>query len=191
MGWQNRIVGTKNMAPSELEQNPANWRRHTKAQRAALSGIIGEVGVVQHVVYNQRTKRLIDGHLRVEMAVHDGEESIPVTIVDLDEAEERLVLATLDPIGAMADADRGLFLELRDTISVENEALAKLLDSIGAEPKLAPPGVSGGKSEDTRTFIFTISTEQGELVDKAFAKVRDELKSKDDGEVFATICARV
>jgi len=52
----------------------------------------------------------------VEMAVKKGEAAVPVLYVELSAEEEALVLATLDPIGAMAGAD--------------NEKLEALLNSI-------------------------------------------------------------
>src|SRR5260370_40602406 len=51
-------------SPSELAENPANWRRHPDAQLAALSDVIAEVGWAGAGLYNERTGRLIDGHLR-------------------------------------------------------------------------------------------------------------------------------
>lgn len=178
------------MAPSELTANPKNWRSHGKAQRAALSGLLGEVGVVQGVVFNKRTGLLVDGHLRVELAVKNGEDTVPVTVVDLSEEEEALVLATLDPIGAMAGTEAGAFLDLVDLVSTENDALKKLIDKQAIEPGVQPPAVTGGKG-DVRTFIFTVSPDDGEAVDKAFAKLRAELKEQDDGKVFVAICSRV
>ncbi len=48
---------------------------------------------------------VVDGHARVALALARGEATVPVLYVDLDPAEEALVLATLDPIGAMAGRD--------------------------------------------------------------------------------------
>ena len=100
------------MPVGELTAHPLNWRKHPKAQASALTGALREVGLVQSVIWNRRTKRLIDGHLRVELAMAAREATLPVTVVDLAEEEERTVLATLDPIGAMAIADRGKLEEL-------------------------------------------------------------------------------
>jgi hypothetical protein len=44
--WQNRIVGHADVPPGELVANGLNWRLHGKAQQAALSGAISEVGWV-------------------------------------------------------------------------------------------------------------------------------------------------
>jgi hypothetical protein len=49
---------------------------------------------------------LIDGHARIEEVIwNDPDQPVPYLKVDLSEAEEKAVLATLDPIGAMAEVD--------------------------------------------------------------------------------------
>ncbi|MYF91721.1 MAG: hypothetical protein F4184_06270 [Gemmatimonadetes bacterium] len=45
---------------------------------------------------------LIDGHLRADIA---QDEPVPVLVVDLDEGEGDQMLASFDPLGAMAQAD--------------------------------------------------------------------------------------
>lgn len=120
--WQTRIVGTGEEAPTELNPNPGNWRRHPELQRQALGDALDRVGWVTQVVVNRTTGNLVDGHLRVEMAEARGEATVPVTYVELSETEERTVLATLDPIGALADADNDALdallvdLDLGDTL---------------------------------------------------------------------------
>lgn len=128
--WKNRIVGHGEEAPDQLLANPMNFRRHPEAQQKAIEGALNEVGFVQNVIVNHRTGRLIDGHLRVEVALRKGHPSIPVVYVDLDENEERVVLATLDPITGMAFHDQALLDELLASVSVEDPALRALLDSM-------------------------------------------------------------
>ena len=95
-------MGHAEEAPDRLLAHPSNWRSHPKAQREALADVLDEVGYVATVLVNRRTGRLVDGHLRVELARARGEASIPVTYVDLSAEEEALVLASLDPLAAMA-----------------------------------------------------------------------------------------
>lgn len=90
---------------SELEMNPKNWRRHPKRQREALGKILDQVGWAGAVLYNETTGRLIDGHLRRELA---GNELVPVLIGQWTEEQEQLILATLDPIGAMAGTEHAI-----------------------------------------------------------------------------------
>jgi ParB-like chromosome segregation protein Spo0J len=61
--------------------------------------MLDTVGWVQSVIVNRTTGYVVDGHLRVAMAISKGEALIPVSYVELDEAEENLVLAALDPVG--------------------------------------------------------------------------------------------
>jgi DNA modification methylase len=134
--WRNRIVGQGEEPPEQLLANPLNWRTHPKAQRAALVGSLDSVGWVQHVVKNQRTGHVVDGHARIEEAISRGAATVPVLYVDLDPEEEALVLATLDPIGAMATRDDAKLAELLAGISIDNEGLAALLgDLLPRAPK--------------------------------------------------------
>ena len=104
--WQSRIVGTADVPPAELIPNPRNWRAHPGAQADALADVLDRVGYVATVLVNQRTGKLVDGHLRVELALRRKQATVPVTYVDLTDEEEQLVLATLDPVAAMAQAAR-------------------------------------------------------------------------------------
>ena len=113
--WRNRIVGEGEQQASQFLANPNNWRTHPQNQRDAMRGALNEVGWVQRVIVNRRTGYLIDGHERVWEALQNGDAAVPFVEVDLDEAEEAYVLATLDPIGAMAAADAAK--SLRDEIN--------------------------------------------------------------------------
>ena len=134
--WRSRIVGSGTEAPDQLLANPANFRVHPKAQQEALAGVLDQVGWVQNVLVNQRTGHVVDGHLRVALAISRGEPSVPVLYVDLSEDEERLVLASLDPLAAMATTDEAKLRELLAEVSVDSEALAAMLAALApAEPK--------------------------------------------------------
>lgn len=115
-----RIVGYSDEPVDSLLANPGNWRIHPKSQQEALAGVIREVGVVQNILVNKTTQHVVDGHLRIALAMRDSQPTVPVTWVELSEAEEALILATLDPLGAMATADASNLDELlRDVQSGE------------------------------------------------------------------------
>jgi ParB-like chromosome segregation protein Spo0J len=128
--WRNRIVGHADVAPDELVANPSNPRRHPAPQRAALRGSLDSVGWVAQATLNVRTGNLVDGHARLEEALRRHEPTIPVTFVDLSPDEERLVIATLDPIGAMATLDSAKLDELLAALAPDNDALVGLLDDL-------------------------------------------------------------
>jgi ParB-like chromosome segregation protein Spo0J len=123
------MVGNALVAPSSLLANPKNWRVHTDAQRTALSALLDKVGWVQDVIVNQRTGHLLDGHLRLALAESRGEPEIPVKYVDLSEAEEDMVLATIDPLSAMAGRDDTMLVDLLAGVEVDGE-LASFLEGL-------------------------------------------------------------
>jgi DNA modification methylase len=95
------------------------------------------VGWIQRCIVNRTTGHVVDGHARIEEAISAGAPTVPVLYVELSEAEERLVLATLDPIGAMAERDDQRLAELLAELNVEDEGLQALLDSLSiSEPKV-------------------------------------------------------
>jgi hypothetical protein len=128
--WRNRIVGSGEEAPDQLVANPANWRTHPGPQRDALRGSLATVGWVQQILVNRRTGHVVDGHARVEEALSRHEPTVPVLYVDLDPDEEALVLATLDPISAMATRDDARLAELLAGITVDDEGLRRLLGDL-------------------------------------------------------------
>lgn len=133
--WRNRIVGEGEQPASQFVANPANWRVHPQAQRDAMRGALNEVGWVQRVIVNRRTGYLLDGHERVWQALQNGDAPVPYVEVDLDPAEEAYVLATLDPIGAMAQASAdqlgALLAEVQSGESGIQQMLADLAERAG------------------------------------------------------------
>jgi len=125
--WRNRIVGEAEVSPSDLLANPLNYRVHPRNQVDALAGILGEVGWVQRVIVNRETGHIVDGHARVGLAISRKEPTVPVVYVDLTDAEEKLVLATLDPISAMATADKAILDQLLADVSTGDAALQELI----------------------------------------------------------------
>jgi hypothetical protein len=130
--WRNRTLDHAFVRAELLVPHPLNWRLHPAAQASAVAAALERIGWVQSVVYNRRTNRLLDGHLRVELARERGE-LVPVGYVDLDEDEERLVLATFDPLGSLAEIDAEKLAELLADVDVDDEGLADLLDSMRQE----------------------------------------------------------
>jgi DNA modification methylase len=112
---------------SELIPNPKNWRTHPIAQQDALKGILAEVGFAGAVLVRELddgSLMLIDGHMRAETT---NDQEIPVLVLDVDEAESDKLLATFDPIAAMAESDAGALDALLRNVDTGSEALQKML----------------------------------------------------------------
>jgi DNA modification methylase len=70
------------------------------------------------------------------MAIRQQAPSVPVLYVDLDPEEEALVLASLDPLAAMAGTDDEKLRALLADVSVESDALAAMLAELAPrEPR--------------------------------------------------------
>jgi hypothetical protein len=129
MKIRDRIIGLERVPASKLLPNPKNWRRHTDAQANALRGLLSEIGFAGALLA-RRTKKglmLIDGHLRAETA---PDAKVPVLVLDVTEEEADKILATFDPLGAMAEADHEALRVLLEGISTESPDLQQLLDSL-------------------------------------------------------------
>lgn len=131
--WHNRITRYGEEAPDQLLAHPLNFRTHPKHQQDALAGVLGEVGIVQNVIVNERTGHVVDGHLRIALAMRQNQPTVPVTYVDLDPAEESLILATLDPISALATADADKLRELLDQVSTSDAAVMQMLSDLAEQ----------------------------------------------------------
>lgn len=147
MSWQNRLVGSGTENPLELLANPDNWRIHPEHQQKNLEALLDEVGYVQSVIVNRRSGNLVDGHLRVMLAIRREEPTIPVDYVDLTDDEEKLALATLDPITDMARANSYLFQQLLEQVSTGSAPLMEYLDQFAQEIG-AVPSIEGTKDKD-------------------------------------------
>jgi DNA modification methylase len=128
--YKNRIVEQKMMSPLELRENPKNWRKHPKVQADGLNAVLDEIGWVQSVILNKRTGLLIDGHLRIELAIKNKETEVPVVVVDLSPEEEDAILASFDPISAMAQVNHTALSALIQGITTTSPALRDLIDTI-------------------------------------------------------------
>ncbi len=103
---KNRIIGSGIEKLDQILFNPRNWRIHPLNQQNALKEVLDEVGWVQEVIINKRTGHLVDGHLRCQLAARNNETEIPVKYIDVSEDEEKIILATLDPLSAMSAPDK-------------------------------------------------------------------------------------
>jgi DNA modification methylase len=131
---RSRIVGHGEEAPDQLLANPRNWRIHPKAQQNALSAVLEEVGWVQQVIVNQTTGYVVDGHLRVALALSRQESTVPVVYVELTPEEEALILASLDPLAGMAGTDQVLLDDLLADLVISDTDLAELLGKGNGHP---------------------------------------------------------
>jgi DNA modification methylase len=153
--WNNRIVGHGVEAPDQLLAHPDNWRIHPKHQQDALKGVLDDVGWVQNILVNKTTGHVVDGHLRVALALRHDVPEVPVMYVELSEEEESLVLATLDPLSSLAVADAQKLDNLLRDIQSDDAAIQQMLADLAAANDLylddeptPDPGAQIDKAEE-------------------------------------------
>ena len=143
--WVDKFVERKLVNPHELVANPLNHRQHSVKQATATNDALAELGWVGEIKVNRRTGRLFDGHLRLELALKNGQEVVPVNYYDLSPSEEALALSVLDQLTTMATIDQVAFDKLLHEVMPNSVSLQVMLDDIAKGlgmylPELEKPG---------------------------------------------------
>lgn len=192
MQLKDRIKELRRVPASELVPNPKNWRTHGDDQRDALRGVLAEIGIADATLARELPDgrlMIIDGHLRAETA---GDSMVPVLVLDVTEAEADKILLTLDPLAAMAGADKikldGLLREAEMQAPALQEMLASLADEVGLyqdekpkKPKAEGVRVAFGKfsfqlaDSDYAAALHSITAKVGKEPEAIVAEVRRRL----------------
>jgi hypothetical protein len=96
---------------------------------------------------NERTGRLIDGHLRKKVGLARGDALVPVLIGSWTEEQEKTILATLDPLAAMATADSAALDALLHDVDTNCEALQQMLADLAASARAVEPMITEGLTD--------------------------------------------
>lgn len=147
MKWESKIVSFTEVAPDQLLANPLNARRHPARQRDALRASLDRIGWVAPVIVNQRTGMMVDGHARVEEALSAGLPTVPVLTIDVSPEDERIMLATFDPISYLAEYDSGIMAGLLDGMDGLTPELDVLLDGLLSDAKALDSKAIGGHAD--------------------------------------------
>jgi hypothetical protein len=127
---RDRVRELRRVKACDLLTNPKNWRTHPQAQQDVLRAVLAEIGFADALLARETTSgqlMLIDGHLRAETA---PDALVPVLILDVSEAEADKLLATLDPLAALAEVDQERLNALLPTIETSSAALQQMLDNL-------------------------------------------------------------
>lgn len=117
---RDRITQIRKIRLSDIAHNARNWHLHPDRQRQALQEVYNQVGWagVPLVYHSEREGGLtfIDGHLRKE---HSPDLVVNVAVLDLDDAEADVLLATYDPLSGLAGVDVEALAALSETVEVD------------------------------------------------------------------------
>jgi hypothetical protein len=141
---RDRVNQFRRVPARELLDNDGNPRRYPQAQRDALRGLLEQVGVAAALTAYYSVRHggqlvLIDGHCRKQ----DYDLDWPPLILDVNDAEADLLLASHDPLTALAEYDRGKLDGLLQSVRAKSPALLSVLKDLAT--KTAARADRGGK----------------------------------------------
>lgn len=161
--WKNRVVGWDTVDPESLLANPDNYRRHPGVQRDALRGSLDELGIVAPVLVNTVTGHVFDGHARVEEYLAAGIKEVPVVYVEMSAEDEKLALASMDPIAAMAEVDARSLDALLADISTQDEGLRRMLVGLAQDAGLSQYGIDHAFEPNTEPVLGMRDVTEGDV----------------------------
>ena len=130
---KDRVKDFRRVPANTLRPNPKNWRTHPIQQINAIKGVLAEVGFAGAELARELpdgSLMLIDGHARAEIM---GTETVPVLVLDVNESEADKLLATFDPLGAMAEADAVKLDAILREVQTSNQDLADMLTGLAED----------------------------------------------------------
>ena len=164
-----------------LSDNPKNWRKHPARQMKALRASVVENGWAGALLYNETTKRLIDGHARKHL---NG--IVPVLIGSFTEAQERRILATLDPLSAMAETDDKMLRELLGNVDEELDQIIgehkAILERTTRELEVFADDVTAGTTD---TSLFPAFPIRKETPTEAMEDAPEEIREINEDIIFS------
>lgn len=118
---RNRIKEHRKVKASELIPHPQNIRKHPEAQKELLQNLYSEIGFARSVLAYETKEGLvlIDGHLRKDI---DPDMIVDVEILDVNDQEAKVLLASIDPIAMLADWNADYLSDVMDEIEDKSAA---------------------------------------------------------------------
>lgn len=190
--WTDNWVGRDPRVPADqLMGNPVNPRIHPTRQQKAMYEILRRLGWVGDVIVNQRTGRIIDGHMRVLIAITHGK-TVPVTYIDVSEQAEREIIATYDQVARLAVIDADLFEDLIDSTNDWGASIEKMFAEVSpasVEPKAATSDEDATPNLEDVTYGMVgwgetkvkCTPEEIEMLTKLHMQYRAENGGNDEG----------
>ncbi len=121
---------------SDLTPADYNPRTITDAALAGLRASIHRFGLVEPIIWNERTGNVVGGHQRLKVLVADGVAETDVVVVDLPDTEEKALNVALNNpaiAGEFSSDIESLIIELKNSIpdAVDELLLDQLIELRG------------------------------------------------------------
>jgi hypothetical protein len=136
MTIRNRIKAHRRVRAGDLVPHELNFREHPDLQRKALQALYAEVGFARSLLAYELPDgrlKLLDGHLRRDL---DPDMEVDVEVLDVNDAEARALLLSIDPLAALAQTQEQLRDRLLELTPVSDADLRAAWEA-AANPALA------------------------------------------------------
>lgn len=130
--WTSRVTRSASVAPGSLLDHPDNIVIHPPEQEAEMLTLLRTVGWAAPILVSETTGRIIDGHMRVSLAVRAGIPRVPVDYVALSEEDERKALLYLRRSTSLARIDPVNLEVILTSIETNDDELAAMARSFAA-----------------------------------------------------------
>ncbi len=157
---------------AELTLDTHNPRTISGSAKQALAASLRRFGLVQPIVVNERTGRVVGGHQRIEVLREQGATTVDVAIGSWSEAEERVLNVALN--NAAAQGEFATPERVRDYLSAALSTLS--LDDFSTlrldELVLTPGDDKKPRRRDSKGLTYKLVIEcsdeahQGELLEE-------------------------
>lgn len=156
----------------DLQPGDVEWEK--------IEASLDAFGMVEPIVYNQRTGHIVGGHQRAKVLAHRGETEADVSIVDLSEDDEKILSVKLNRVKGYWDTGKlsELLTEIKEATGDlgatgfddwEFESLTQEYDHIGN--LLEDDFSDSGKNQATQFSVtFTFPMEAKEAIDDFIAE---------------------
>ena len=170
-----KIIRKRIVDMERATYNPRVELQPGDAEYETLKRSLEQFGMVEPVVWNERTNRVVGGHQRLTVEAALGHEEVDVSVVDLDEIKEKVNAETY--FTAEEAVEFGLADEIDETTEVKNTASGGfvMLNGLKADSRFfanAPngfihaeqPKASAVQKEVHKMNLETLKAEHPELV---------------------------
>jgi len=148
--------------------NPADYNPRSISPEAleGLKASVKRFGLVQPIIFNERSHNIVGGHQRVKVLQAIGEDETQVVVVDLPESEEKALNITLnnpaiegeftdDLIELLNELKKETPIEQWDILllnDLENEITTRLNFELQSEKEITEEGVKESSKKITCPF---------------------------------------
>jgi hypothetical protein len=163
----------------KLKNAPYNPRKITGAARKKLKKNIKEVGLIGScVVWNKKTGNIVSGHQRIDaldMCEGRSDYDVKVTVVDMDEKQEKEQNVFMNNTEAQGDFDLEILEDIFSDVDIENMGFAE-------EDKFR---LFGFDSEDTEDAVKAAEALQQSR--DLFDKMKKSSAERDNNDFYCVL----